>query len=79
MTRGSNDTPEERAYIQREFGSLVGRTITGVRVLTDDDMTECGWESGYGDTAFEFVLDDGRTLLPSSDPEGNSPGHVFVN
>ena len=79
MPRGSNDTPDARAYIQREFGSLVGRTITEVRVLTDDDMEQCGWESGFGAVAFEFVLDDGRTLVPSSDPEGNSPGHVFVN
>lgn len=78
MTRG-NDTPESRAFIQREFGDLVGRTITDVRILTDEDMEACGWKSGLGDVAFEFVLDDGRSLCPSQDTEGNGPGFVFIN
>lgn len=78
MARG-NDTPENRAFIQRELSDVVGRTITQVRVLTDDDMEQCGWDGGYGDVAFEFVLDDGRSLVPSADPEGNGPGFIFVN
>lgn len=73
------DTPENRAFVQREFGNVVGRTITRVRVLTDDDMESSGWEGGYGNVALEFVLDDGRSLVPSADPEGNGPGFIFVN
>jgi hypothetical protein len=37
-----------------------------------------GWEDGWGSIGFAIILDDGQVLIPSSDPEGNSPGHVFM-
>ena len=36
------------------------------------------WEKGYGEIPFLILLDDGTALIPSSDPEGNSAGHIFI-
>ena len=66
------------AYIKKEFGSLVGRTIMGVRPLREAELEDMGWEDGWGSIGFAIILDDGQVLIPSSDPEGNGPGHVFM-
>ena len=69
------------AYIKKEWGSLIGRTITGVREMTDGEMDDFGWEiykGGHGSLAMVFTLDNGLAFVPSQDPEGNGPGHIFV-
>jgi hypothetical protein len=65
------------AYIKKEWGSLIGRTITGVREMTDGELEDFGWEHG-GSLAMVFTLDNGLAFVPSQDPEGNGPGHIFV-
>lgn len=65
-------------YIQKEFGSLVGRKIVGVRLLTEQECAEMGMEAGYGQAAFILELDDGRAVMPTADPEGNGPGFLFL-
>jgi len=65
-------------YIKKEFGSLVGRTVTAVRPLRQAELEDLCWEDGYGSIGFAIILDDGQVLIPSSDPEGNSTGHVFL-
>ena len=66
------------AYIKKEWGSLIGRTITGVREMTDGEVEDFGWERGGGSLAMVFTLDNGLAFVPSQDPEGNGPGHIFV-
>lgn len=67
------------AYIKKEWGSLIGRTITGVRQLTDEEMDDFGWQHGGGSLPLTFTLDNGLAFVPSQDLEGNGPGHIFVS
>ena len=65
-------------YIKKEYGSLVGKTIQKIRTLTDTECEMFGWDSVYGNVPFVIIMTDGTALIPSSDPEGNDAGHLFV-
>lgn len=65
-------------YVKREYGSLVGRKIKTVRPLTKRECEDFGWDTGYGAVPMAIILDNGTALIPSSDPEGNDAGHIFV-
>jgi hypothetical protein len=69
----TNDT-----YIEKEFGTLVGRKIVAVRPLRQAELEDMCWEDGWGSIGFAIILDDGQVLMPSSDPEGNGPGHILM-
>ena len=58
-----------------EYGEkyLLGRTIVGVRYLTDKEAENLGWMSA----AIVLLLDDGSSILPSRDDEGNDAGTLF--
>ena len=62
---------------QLEDGTYVGRTITHVRPLSDDELSQLGWED-TNSHAVVIQLDDGTLLFPSRDEEGNGPGCMFV-
>jgi len=53
---------------------LIGKTITEVRALNDDEAEVQGWEYAH---CVVIILDDGTKLFPSRDPEGNGPGALF--
>jgi|10_taG_2_1085330.scaffolds.fasta_scaffold369397_1 hypothetical protein len=57
----------------------VGRTIKAVRRLTKKEAAVHGWDEGdwqYHDGVV-VELDDGSTLTPSQDWEGNKSGALF--
>lgn len=64
--------------INREFGELVGKTVKQVRPLTEVEMEMFGWENNHSDIGFVIIFTDNTCMIPSSDPEGNSPGFAFV-
>lgn len=53
---------------------LVGRTITAVRYLTEEERDDLGWY----DRSVVIVLSDGVMLFPSRDDEGNGAGALFT-
>ena len=54
---------------------LEGRTIVRVRYTTDQEMRGLYWfERGI-----VLELDDGTSIFPSRDDEGNGPGALFTN
>ena len=65
-------------YIKKEYGALVGRKIKTVRPLTNGECEDFGWDGSFSGVPMVIILDDGTALIPSSDPEGNSAGHIFV-
>ena len=65
-------------YVKSEWGGIVGKTITSVRQLREDEVEGMGWDIYGGQVPVVFMLNDGSCLIPSQDPEGNGPGHVFV-
>jgi hypothetical protein len=68
---------DPKKYIEKEYGSIVGAKIIGVRPLTASELADMGWDDSY-DVGFVILLDNGQALIPSMDPEGNGAGHVFV-
>jgi len=73
-----NTMSKHAKYIEDSWGDLVGCTITKVRAMTPSEMSESLWYEGGGSIPIVIELNDGRVLIPSSDPEGNMPGHIFV-
>jgi len=68
-------------YIDKEYGSLVGKTIIQVRPLGADEIEGMGWnETGHhGTIPMAIFFDDMSYIIPSSDPEGNGAGHLFYD
>ena len=52
---------------------LVGRTITQVRYMSEEETTNMGWYK----RPLVISLDDGTMLFPSMDDEGNDGGALF--
>jgi len=65
-------------YIEKEWGALVGRSITKVRELSAKEAQELGWDY-VSDPAIVIELDDGTKLIPSRDPELNGEGFLLVD
>lgn len=64
-----------KEYESDAVEAFVGRTITGVRYQTDEELEKSGWKC----RALLFTLDDGAEILLISDPEGNGPGAIFYS
>ena len=65
---------ESRQLWASKLSSLVGRKITQVRYLDDDEAEMCGW----GRSPVSLTLDDGTMLWPASDDEGNDAGALNI-
>jgi len=64
---------------EEEFNkSLIGKRITGVRAMTQAELSAVGWEDYNADGFYPVITIEGGVLLyPSQDPEGNGPGTIF--
>ncbi len=58
-------------YFETHYGQLVGMTITSFEIINDDDGK---WPQ------FTGTSQSGETVIfaVSRDPEGNGPGHLFI-
>lgn len=65
----------EEKWTKYAADKLVGRTITSVRYMTQEEAEDLDWYS----CALVIELDDGTILYPSQDEEGNGPGALFGN
>lgn len=54
---------------------LVGRTITAVRYMTDDEVDEMGWNY----KGLISMLDDDTEFIALADDEGNDAGAYMTN
>lgn len=54
---------------------LKGRTIANVLYMEDENLGTLGWDRA----PVVIVLDDGTSLYPSQDDEGNGPGALFID
>jgi hypothetical protein len=53
---------------------LVGKKIVKVSYMHPDNMDEMGWDRA----PLVIILDDGTSIYPSRDDEGNGPGSLFT-
>lgn len=63
-------------YLNREFGSLVGKTVSGIRAMSNRELDEMMWHDGEIGVVVEFT--DGTYLILSRDEEGNGAGFGFL-
>lgn len=56
---------------------MIGAQITDIRAMTDEELAKEGWSDHFGGAPVAIDLDNGTTLYPSKDPEGNGPGALF--
>jgi len=55
-----------------------GRKIKCVRRMTEEEASEEYWDFGRHGAPIVIDLDDGTTIYPSRDPEGNDHGWLFA-
>lgn len=60
-------------YVQNTFGSLVGKTVRRVRMLTSSELDTLMWQ-GYGATPIVIEFTDSSYIIPMRDEEGNEAG-----
>lgn len=63
--------------LMKEYKKLEGRRIVEVRELKEEEYELFDWQPG-GHPGMIYILDNGQVMVPSADPEGNAPGHMFV-
>lgn len=66
-------------YIKMEYGSLVGKTVAQVRLLTDTELGQFGWDGDYGAVPFVVFFTDGSFIIPSRDDEANGAGALIYD
>jgi hypothetical protein len=63
-------------FVNLAYGSLVGKTVSAVRAMTDIELAEFLWYEGEVGIAVEFT--DGSFAIVSKDDEGNGAGSLFL-
>lgn len=61
-----------RDTYENEFKHLIGKTIYNISFLDEDSCEEMGWYK----RPLEIIFDDGSTLIPMQDDEGNDGGSM---
>ena len=64
--------PVEQYWTEKIAKHLVGKTITKVEYIGDDEMEENMWYK----RPISILLDDGHWLTPLMDDEGNDGGAI---
>jgi len=67
---------DKQGYVDREFGSLVGKTVASIRSMSNRELDEMMWYPGEIGIVIEFT--DGTYLILSKDEEGNGAGFGFL-
>jgi hypothetical protein len=67
---------DKQEYVDRTFGSLVGKTVASIRTMSDTELEQILWYEGEIGVVVEFT--DGTYLILSKDEEGNGAGFGFV-
>jgi len=78
MATKTSNHDQHAAYLGEQYGSLIGRTIKAIRPMYAEEVEDFDWGQSMYDVPFIIILDDDTVVIPSQDPEGNGPGHLFV-
>ena len=74
MSTGEQETEEAQVAVPE----LVGSKLTEIRDMTDEELTNEGWDTDrINGKPPALVFDNGVVIYPSRDPEGNGGGMLF--
>ena len=62
-----------RDTYENDFVHLIGKTIYNISFLDEDSCEKMGWYK----RPLEIIFDDGSTLIPMRDDEGNDGGSMY--
>jgi hypothetical protein len=65
----------DKQWVKDAEKAFLGKTIVGVRYMTQAECDEMGWRS----RPLVLALNDGNLIWPSRDDEGNDAGALFCN
>jgi hypothetical protein len=65
----------EKIWNDKAESLLKGKKIVDVRYMTEKERDMLGWQS----RCVIIILDDGTSIYPSRDDEGNDAGALFVD
>ena len=85
MTTKKKETPKIQTFVENDEQTkrrwllpckkiLLGRKITSVRYMTEQERKGLGWSHA----SVVIHLDDNTLLYPSADDEGNEAGALFT-
>lgn len=63
--------------LTRQFADVIGKRVTGVRMLSEDELELYGWDEDFR-RPYAVEVEGEITLIVSQDEEGNGPGELFV-
>ena len=66
---------DQQQIVNRIADKLVGKTISAVRYMTDEESADVGFNSN----ALVIVFADGNYIYPSMDDEGNEAGALVTS
>jgi hypothetical protein len=71
--------PKSKAALEKQWATkaaklLVGKKIVSVGYLHKDNLEEMDWYRA----PIVITLEDGTSIYPSQDDEGNGPGSLFT-
>jgi hypothetical protein len=66
------------AALREQFADVIGKKITGARMLTPDEFEFYGWDEDFR-RPYALEVEGGFTLVVSQDEEGNGPGELFID
>ena len=56
---------------------LIGKSLAHVRLMTDREMEEMGWDADVQGRPTVLLFQGGTRLYAAQDPEGSGPGVLF--
>lgn len=75
MSKVMNNSEVRARWISKASSVLLGRTITAIDYLNENECDEMGWYSA----PVVITLDDGTHIYPVADDEGNDGGALHYN
>jgi hypothetical protein len=69
------DKETEKRWTDIASRQLLGRTIVGVRYLSEKETRDLDWE----ERCIVIQLDDGNLIFPGCDDEANGAGALLTN
>lgn len=66
---------ELKEWWSGNLSKLVGKKISQVTYMSDIDVERNGWDA----SAVVIIFDDGTSIIPMMDVEGNGPGALLIH
>lgn len=71
-----SNTERHNTYVQMQYSHLTGKTVSGVRAMTIEELEQMYWSEHEVGVVIEFT--DGTFIVLMKDDEGNGAGAGLI-